>query len=467
MKKVENISTFTYDKKTLPNKNSEWVEVADIKEMISAVFVFFLIMFSILFFGLKGNQDYTIYNSVHHLFKNKKPFRNYYTYDFDLLSFNSKNRFLKFYLYFYRNTTRRKDSNVSFQYMTKFVYPNITELSLWHNIDLNLHLENGQQWSEEYPLYQDHMLDFSSISFQLRIAQDNNSIFKGFEFGTLYCSTESTQFNIYFNSLMTFLLIFALIQLSYKKWSKQIDRFQLDQIFLFPLIALMVFSNNPLYFYHLKHPTRLYYYWSMFFVPICDSFIYFSIVFMMFYSISPEGKKRNEITKIKTTRKKIIKMSIITFIFSFTYAFVMIAFNYNLTKKSILINFPTLVTYKNNIQLEKYKSVANAVSAAIVIILLLASFIINEDITYASIIYVLIFMPIFIQEFCFNGIFIYFKLTNRRNNAEVVMSKMIIQNLFCIFLVYIHWPFDIREKYEQFNDNVDDENETFADTIDT
>lgn len=465
MKKVEHFSTpVSYQHASL-NKNSEWVNVANIKEISSAVFYFFLILFSILFFGLKGRQEYTIYNSVQRLFKNVKPFRNYYNFDFELLPFNSKNRFIKFYLYFYRDTTNRIDSNISFKYLIKLLYPNITERNIWHSIDINFHFENGQLWTEEYPLYVDYMFDFKSISIHLKVEQNNFSIYKGLEFGTLFCSTESTQFNVYFNLMMTILLILALFELSYLKYSNQIKSFKLNQILLFPLIIVMILSNNPLYFYHLIHPTQFYYYMMIFFVPTCDAFIYFTIIFMMFYSMLFEGKEFDRLAQINNSKQKVVKFSIITFTLSVIYTFVMVVFNYYITNNSILVNFPTLIEYQNNLKIEKYKSCANAISVFIVLILLLASFLISDEITTSSVIYIIIFLPIFIEEFCFNGIFIFFDLISKRNDAEITMSKMIIQNLFCIFLVYIHWPFDIREKYEQFDENSNDENETFAEAI--
>ena len=461
MQKVEHVSTIMNNEHVISNTNQEWIDVADFKEIFLALFYFFLILFSILFFGIEGHQEYTIYNPVQHLFTDTRPFRDYYTFDFELLPFNSKNRFLKFYLYFYRNTTNKIDSNISFKYLIKFLYSNITEYNSWHNIDVNFHFENGQSWTNEYPLYNDYMLDFKSISVQLKIAKKNNSIYKGFEFGSLYCSTESTQFIIYFNAIFTISLIISLIALSYKKMSKQIKLYRVDQIFLFPLIILMLLSNNPFFFFHIYHPTRLYYYCMMFFVPICDAFIYFTILFLMFFTTSCNQENNIGIDKSK---KKLVKFSIITFVILLIFLFVMIAFNYFLTNNSLLVNFPKLFEYQNIVKVEEYKSSANAIFTLLMLILLLSSFLINDDVNASSIVYTVLFMPIFIQEFCFNGIFPYFNITDKKNEAAISMAKMIIQNLFCLFLVYIHWPFDIREKYTQIDAN-DFNNETFADVV--
>lgn len=464
MQKVKNAPIIADNANNFSEENQEWIDIANTKEIFLTLSLFFLFLFSIIYFAVEGNQEFTVYYSEQYLFKNKKPFRNYLIYDFQLLPFNSRNRFLKFYLYFNRNTSKSVNSNISFIYLVKLLYPNITEYNSIHNNTVDFHFEKDQEWTDEYPLYIDYMLEFKSISLQLKILKENNTIFSGFDFVSLYCSSESTTFSIYFVFVFTcfhFILFKALL---YKKYSKQIKSYRLEQILLFPLLFFMILSNNPLYFLHLYHPTRLYYNLMIFSVPICDAFIYFATVILMFYS----GLADKKISMNSDSKNRFVKILIVAFIFSIIYLFIMIHFNYYLTNHSMLVPFPTLEEHRNNQNVYKYKSIAVSISTIIMLFLLFSSFIVTDNVTLNAIIYLIIFLPVFIQEFCFNGIFIYFELVNERIEGTLMMSKMVIQNIYCLFLVYVHWPCDIREKYLHIDSNLNknNDNETFVDVID-
>ncbi|KAK8852959.1 hypothetical protein M9Y10_017956 [Tritrichomonas musculus] len=462
---MKNSPSFSSDSGQFFAKNILWINATKKKNLISTIIIFILLFLSLIYFCFYGYQDFIT---------NKYQNREYHTsrtndqeiqkFDFDLTPFDYNNRFVRFSITFGRNTTGEFSEDVIFYYFIQKLKPyNSKAEKIEKNVSLNAHMNNNQNWTSEYILYRDYVLDFQFLSLGILINKSNTA-FNQFEFSYLYGGTESTFFNLYFRSAFSFLHILLLILVLHKKKTKKFKNFLPEQLLFFPLIIITIISNNPFCLYKFFYPTKLYYKWMLYTLPISDSVTYFTtFMLFIFYSYRVSERQNREIYFLghsKSGKNNFRKVSKFLLILCLIHMFVLIILNYYLGEYLYFNYFPTLKDSARYQNIQHIKSFVIILFSTFVLLFTLVALLIINVVAFPLFLYISSYVVVFVQNFLFEGIFPFFGITNDKEESYIVMSKMIIQNIYCLFIVYIHWPCGEHELDSQsLDDNCIDNDE--------
>ena len=251
------------------------------------------------------------------------------------------------------------------------------------------------------------------------------------------------------------IFLFGLIKL---KRSNEIKYFYHEQFFLFPLAISVILSNNPFCVYKLFYPTSLNCQWMLYTTPISDGIIYFTqIIYFVCLSFRLTLKKDKELLlpdNSKMQDAKFKKISIYCFLFNFIYIIINLICNRFLSQYYYLNNFPSYSDYHKFKKINYFKSLLDMIFSLSALVFALASLIFIDNLSAPPFIYLSICIVFFIQKFLFEGFFIFFDFFNEKESFLVVLLKLIIQNVTCFFIIFVHFPYDIREQCSQIDSSM-------------
>lgn len=450
---MKNVSTFSDETISYSDKNLLWIDAASKKEMISSFIFFIIITCSLFYFCFCGRDKIvtTLYHSHSINFNPDNHYKQNFTYDLSPIYLNM--RFVRFSIIFFQNSTCKFDEEFSFNYFIQRLFYNGTHEEAQKNVSIAFHLNPGQHWTNEYILYADFVLDLKFLSVTIFLNTSNTS-FKSFELGCFHGNSESTTFGVYYRA--TFIIIhFLIFVFLIHKFRSNVKKIYYEQYLLFPLLISIIISNNPYCLYRLFYPTSLYYRLMLYAVPITDGMIYFycEIIFVC-YAFRLQEKNDKELSipeNSKSRNLKFKKILICLLIVSFVYVIIILFLNYFLSRYYYFNHFPSYEETQKFKKIKHIKSFIVIIYSFSLLVFELASLIIINIIAPHPFIYLFLGLIFFIQQFLFEGFFVFFDILSEKDENALILSKFIVHNVSCLFFALIHFPVDIREQCSQLN----------------
>lgn len=450
---MKNVPTFPDKTVSYSDKNLMWIDAAGKKEMISSFIFFFIIFCSLFYFCFYGRDKLVtdLYYDHSINFNPDNQYKQNFTYNLSPKYLNM--RFVRFSITFFQNSTCKFDEEFSFNYFIQRLFYNGSHEKVQKNVSIAFHLNPGQQYTTEYILYADFALDLQFLSVSIFLNTSNTS-FKSFEFGCLHGNSESTIFDVYYRAAFIVIQLIIFVFLIHK-FQSNVKKIYYEQYLLFPLLISIILSNNPYCVYSFFYPTSFYYRLMLYAVPITDGMIYFycEIIFVC-YSFRLQEKNDKELSipeNTKSRNSKFKKILICLLIVSFVYVIIILFLNYFSSRYYYFNNFPSYEEAQKFQKIKYIKSFVVSIYSFSLLVFELASLIIINNIAPHPFIYLFIGLIFFIEQFVFEGIFIFFDILSEKDDCVLNLSKFIVHNVVCLFFALIHFPVDIREQCSQLS----------------
>lgn len=419
-----------------------WIDFVDKKEILISMLIGFIIFISMILIQFQiPNQILYQQFSKSYLSIQRTTLRRQLTFAISPIS--SYNNFIRVYISFERRNTSVGYiyNEVKMDYMVNQVFEDQHKKNLIKHEKLFCILEYDQNISQKFILFNDYLIDYKYVDFDVVVQNPDNSTIDKFIIDIYYGSNDITTFKIYFISIFNIFFILYIIFLIFNTSSSFC-------LIISPVLsALIILSNNPFIFFLSFNPHYIYYILLAFFEPICDAFIYFSIiVFLELYLI------RNNFKSDENFGQTVL----ITFLISVFYFLFSFIDEITRLKFLVLSNFP-IVNEKYRNQIEKIVSIFKiflSFSEFFIILIKIAKI---DKLNANILVFVFLASFVFVKQGLIDGILKYNCLhdidTKERKTIQLLNIEFIIKNIFGLFAIYAHWPYKKREKIVELDIN--------------
>lgn len=413
-----------------------WIDFVDTNEILYSILVCFAILLSIIYTGLNIRPQ-TIYQQFNKSYITRQRTSLRRQINFIITPLTNYNRYIRIYISFEKHdfilSPLFKEINIEYA-LTQY-FENQRKKTKYNKLHLDCSINKDENISEKFILFTDYFINSRFLDVNIVVPDADNATFCKFIVDVYYGSNEYTTFKMYFSYLFIIIFIFYLLSFDFFISS------HLNLQFLFLLLVSIILSNNPFYFLQVSNTQKFYYIFSSFSGPICDAFIYFSTLFFLeIYIIRIHSKSEKKFTE---------KVLVFSFL-SFFYFIVSFFKDITILQYFKLENFPNTNNEKILNSIVKGVSVFRCFLGIIEFILVLVKICKIEHKSASLLVFLFLAALSFIQQSLIDGVlnFIYSHFYNDREQNKLHTAKFIIQNIFVLFITYVHWPYRKREKVE-------------------
>ncbi|EAY20131.1 hypothetical protein TVAG_366390 [Trichomonas vaginalis G3] len=418
------------------------IDSANFNEDLLTLIVFGVILVFVILSGIYG-PPVNIHKKYSYPFSKDSPITNI-KIPFDaILPINSQNSIS---IAFMRNSDAIANNlSITFRYSISCTHNNTQRFMASHPHDEYIvYPINGTNLTTSITLFTDIILDYNKVEIDLTFDHPYTH-FSSFILTYSIGTPDHAYFQIYFRFLFSIVSAIFLALMLYFLRGLEVKLWHLEQKLTVPLVALLIFYNNPFYIFHVYNPSPVFVILDRILDSIFHSYMCFFIL-VLFDSLRYKNRKTDRCFYIP----KIIMCSIILIVYSI---------------HGIYDKLHLIAEHNKNYNTTAITSVAEMVVYLTFLLYTILSILISAsrvDVTerYKFNIYLSSgLIAVIIMGAC--QALSSFKLFSESSLSFVI--KFAVENIFSFLMVYFHWPYEVlMDEYNGPQDNNEPEADFFV-----